>query len=525
MCFAGQRTVAWLAASVWASTLLASVPAAAQDPVVIEHGYLDLSNAGPIGSGDLRIGGTRGFTFTARVRNEQGEVGSAVCELGCAAGTIVDLTTRWSGTSLPGVATLDGIVYPAVGDIGSMSVQFSASVVISGEDDGPSRVLLPFTLSGAFSMAGEDLAISGSGTADVGLARVNDGWAVARVTYTFGPVLPDPWSSNGTSEVPLGGTAMFATDMFVVGGTGDFWGTVDSGHLVWTAARGNAEIVARVRDQSSAHPFAKAGVMIRQSLAESAPHVIFDVKPDGGLEFMTRPGARAFTTFVAGGFAPVPEPWLRLTRDGDVFTGSISADRVTWAEVGTVNVPMGADVVTALAVSSHDFNVRNTAVFDDVSVTSGGEPPANLLSRGNFEEYEPPMLGPPGWISDHLLRQVPAKSEMHQPRSGLKNGACWTPEFLDCGIYQEVSAPSTGRYTFSIYASADRSGGLVGANVNGATAASNDVEVRPFGEYALYTMTFTAQPGDTIRVWMYSPALPGYVVIDDASLRADAFEP
>ena len=33
-----------------------------------------------------------------------------------------------------------------------------------------------------------------------------------------------------------------------------------------------------------------------------------------------------------------------------------------------------------------------------------------------------------------------------------------------------------------------------------------------------YTMTFTASAGDVIRVWMYSPASPGYVVIDDAIL-------
>jgi hypothetical protein len=39
---------------------------------------------------------------------------------------------------------------------------------------------------------------------------------------------------------------MFAGDMFVGGGTGDFWGTVDSGHLVGVPVRGNTEIVARV---------------------------------------------------------------------------------------------------------------------------------------------------------------------------------------------------------------------------------------------------------------------------------------
>ena len=32
-------------------------------------------------------------------------------------------------------------------------------------------------------------------------------------------------------------------------------------------------------------------------------------------------------------------------------------------------------------------------------------------------------------------------------------------------------------------------------------------------------MTFAATAGDVIRVWMYSPATPGYVVVDDADLH------
>jgi hypothetical protein len=70
-----------------------------------------------------------------------------------------------------------------------------------------------------------------------------------------------------------------------------------------------------------------------------------------------------------------------------------------------------------------------------------------------------------------------------------------------------------------VYANADRSGGLVGANVNGKTAVISNVAVRGFGVYgAPYTMSFSANAGDTIHVWMYSPATPGYVVIDDVSL-------
>lgn len=148
-----------------------------------------------------------------------------------------------------------------------------------------------------------------------------------------------------------------------------------------------------------------------------------------------------------------------------------------------------------------------------------GTPPAgDLLLNGGFEEYTPPQLGPPGWISDDF-RQVAAKSETNQPRSGEKNGACWTTDNLDCGMFQDLSAPSTGTYTLTIYANADRPGALVGANVGESTAAFTEVDVRGFANYGnAYVLTFTASKGQTIRIWMYSPAVPGYLVIDDATL-------
>jgi hypothetical protein len=141
-----------------------------------------------------------------------------------------------------------------------------------------------------------------------------------------------------------------------------------------------------------------------------------------------------------------------------------------------------------------------------------------LLVKGDFETYRPPSLGAPGWVSDSI-RQVPAKSETHQPHAGSQNGACWSTSSLDCGMYQEVTAPAPGEYTFTIYANANRAGGLVGVNVNGVAVATAKVITRGFGNYGTpYTMKFSASPGQTIRVWMYSPPSPGYVVIDDATL-------
>lgn len=147
--------------------------------------------------------------------------------------------------------------------------------------------------------------------------------------------------------------------------------------------------------------------------------------------------------------------------------------------------------------------------------TSGAT--TNLVVDGGFEGTTPPSLAP-GWVSDDSLRQTPAFAETNQPRTGAKNAACWTPQNLDCGMYQEVVAPETGTYLLTMYANADRPGGLVGFNINGGTVGNSLVEVNGFGVYRAYSATFPANKGNTIRVWMYSPPTPGYVVIDDVSL-------
>jgi probable HAF family extracellular repeat protein len=173
------------------------------------------------------------------------------------------------------------------------------------------------------------------------------------------------------------------------------------------------------------------------------------------------------------------------------------------------------------ALSINDFGQIFT-----VGMESGGVPHGfvltptglNLLVDGGFEGYAPPDLGPPGWVSDDL-RAVPAKSESNQPHTGTRNGACWATTHQDCGMYQEVTAPANGTYNLVFSANADRAGGLVGVNVNGHTVGYAKVAVNGFGSYGTQIpMTFVANQGDTIRVWMFSPATPGYVVIDDVLL-------
>jgi hypothetical protein len=346
------------------------------------------------------------------------------------------------------------------------------------------------------------------------------------------PASAEPlWSSADVGAVGTPGswnfTVNFLTTFAVDGAGADIWGTADAFRFAFRPVIDDAQIVARVVSQTSTHPFAKAGVMLRASVDPGSPEAILDVKPDGGLEFMVRPASGGAMMFVAGGPAIAPTPWLKLERAAGQLTAFQSADGRDWVAIGSFDAgPLPRDLFAGLAVTSHDPAVLNHGVFDGVLVTSS-PPMSNLLISGGFEDYFPPTFeltngGPVGWKSDAPFRQTAAKSEKNQPRTGTKNGACWTPEFLDCGLYQEVVAPLTASYTFRIYATADRPGGLVGVNVNGAPAIAADVEPRGFGNYgSSYELRFNAASGDTIRVWMYSPATPGYVVVDDATLMLD----
>ena len=210
--------------------------------------------------------------------------------------------------------------------------------------------------------------------------------------------------------------------------------------------------------------------------------------------------------------------WRNVTVPFNLLTNSfltVYADSLRMRQLFTIRPLIGTGTVT---VHLDQYVIPAGSFYEWKSTTYTFSPGVNLLEKSGFEEYTPPALGVPGWVSDPT-RETPAYSATDQPYSGANNGVCMTSDPVDCGIYQEVTAPSTGAYMLTFYATADRDGGLVGANVNGDLAASGPVEARGFRNYgAPYTMTFQATAGDTIRVWMYSPAISGYVAIDDVSL-------
>jgi len=203
------------------------------------------------------------------------------------------------------------------------------------------------------------------------------------INITVNPAaLPSPWVQSDIGSVGLAGSASYSNGTFTSQGAGaDIWGTSDGLHYIYQQINGNVEIVAKVNSMTNSDGWAKAGVMIRESLNANSTHAMIVTTPSNGIAFQNRTttGAQSNNTSVAGN-APV---WLKINRTGNTFTTSKSTDGTTWTTVGSVSITMAANAYVGLAVTAHTTSTLCTAVFSQVSVSTSSLPVVNITSPSN----------------------------------------------------------------------------------------------------------------------------------------------
>ena len=188
------------------------------------------------------------------------------------------------------------------------------------------------------------------------------------------------WTEEGVANLSLwfrgyaasvGSFVEGPTGTFTMTGSGaDIWGTADEFHFAYKMLSGVGSIVARVESVDPTNNWAKAGVMIRETLEPGSKHAMTVVTPAQGVSFQRRVETdnTSSNTDAAGLAAPY---WVKIERDlAGNFTGSRSADGSTWEMIGVwENIQMGANVYIGLAVTSHDAALTCQVVFTNVTTT------------------------------------------------------------------------------------------------------------------------------------------------------------
>ena len=200
------------------------------------------------------------------------------------------------------------------------------------------------------------------------------------IANSAGGGLPAPWLNQDVGAVGAAGSAVFVSGTFTVDASGaDIWGTLDEFHFVYQPLTGDGEIVARVVSLTNTNVWAKAGVMIRESIAADSAQASVVITPGTGGNFQRRNVTGGASVTTSGGAASAPF-WVRLVRRGNTFHAFLSTDGVSWSKIASDFIPMGATVQIGMAVTSHNDGVLAAANFDNVLVDLGTDSDGDGMS-------------------------------------------------------------------------------------------------------------------------------------------------
>ena len=178
-----------------------------------------------------------------------------------------------------------------------------------------------------------------------------------------------PASVGSFTEGPAGTYTM-------TGSVTQILGQMDEFHYAYKTLTGAGSIVARVDSVEKTNPWAKAGVMIRETLYPGSKYVFGCVAPGNFIAFQGRlvtDGNQETRFEVSQGNITAPH-WVKLERDmADNFTMSHSADGLAWEPVldaTSQNIrKMSSDVCVGLAVTATNTAAACEAVFSNVTIT------------------------------------------------------------------------------------------------------------------------------------------------------------
>jgi len=179
-----------------------------------------------------------------------------------------------------------------------------------------------------------------------------------------------PASVGGFVEAPGGTCTMTATGA-------DIWNQADQFHYAFKMLTGVGTIEAQVLSVGNTDPWAKAGVMIRETLDAGSKFAAVYITPGNGCRFQARAdtavAATSDTAIATTQQIAIKAPyWVKLERDvAGNFRGYYSSNGTTWTTMSwnPQNITMGSNVYIGLALTSHNANATCTAKFSNVRTT------------------------------------------------------------------------------------------------------------------------------------------------------------
>ncbi len=236
-------------------------------------------------------------------------------------------------------------------------------------------------------------------------------WAQAKTPTAIGIFE----SSGDIGDTPRKGTVEYsrtADTYTVTGGGANIWAKADAFQFVWKQVSGNFALTADVHFLGTGTvSHRKAVLMVRQSLASDSAYADVALHGDGLTALQFRPTVGEGTDEIRSlENAPVR---IRIERRGNSFTMLTGQPNGKLTQSDLASVVLDGPVYVGLGVCSHDPNVLETAVFENVKLeTFPTEIKHSTRIRSNISIYDlrdksvhvvytaDKLIEAPNWSSD-----------------------------------------------------------------------------------------------------------------------------
>lgn len=202
------------------------------------------------------------------------------------------------------------------------------------------------------------------------------------------------WLDRDVGGTGIAGYATYTNRNFSIAASGaDIWDYADGFHFVYQPLQGDGLVVARVAALQNTDGWAKAGVMMRENLEADSPHAMMAITPGFGAAFQRRLAAGGISLHTPGPAVNAPY-WVKLVRTGNLITGAVSGDGVTWTAIGSQTISMASSLYVGPAVTAHNNGLLGTAAFTDVDVNTA--PGLRILERLTNGQVRLQLVGQAG---------------------------------------------------------------------------------------------------------------------------------
>ena len=156
----------------------------------------------------------------------------------------------------------------------------------------------------------------------------------------------------------------------------DIWNMADQFHYAFKALANDGLIEAHVLSVQNTDGWAKAGVMIRETLDAGSKFAAVYITPGNGCRFQARAdtdsAATSDTAVVTTEQTAITAPYrVKLERSGMAFRGYYSSDGTNWQPMSwnPQGITMEKNVYIGLAVTAHNTDAVCEATFSNVRMT------------------------------------------------------------------------------------------------------------------------------------------------------------